>query len=90
MTTKESCLYIDGDGNHEYLTEEEARLKYLKAIKPVELILFCPACAERHYDEGEFATKPHHTHACQCCGFVWRPAIEPTKGIRFLKGFRND
>ncbi len=39
--------------------------------------------------DGEFATKPHHTHACQSCGMVWRPAIGPTVGVQFLPGFKN-
>jgi hypothetical protein len=61
--------------------------------KPTEpaipMLLTCPSCSLRHIDEGEFATKPHHTHACQGCGMVWRPAIEPTVGVRFLPGFKN-
>jgi rubredoxin len=54
------------------------------------MILTCPVCHARHYDDGEFAITPHHTHACQSCGFVWRPAIEPTVGVDFLPGFKND
>lgn len=57
--------------------------------KPLELILNCPECKGRHIDEGEFADKVHHTHACQHCGFVWRPAVEPTVGVQFLEGFKN-
>lgn len=56
---------------------------------PVQMLLTCPSCGERHVDEGEFATKAHHTHACQSCGMVWRPAIGATVGVRFLPGFRN-
>ena len=56
---------------------------------PVPLILNCPSCGERHIDEGEFATKAHHTHACQACGMVWRPALGPSVGVRFLPGFKN-
>ncbi len=59
-------------------------------LKPMELLLWCPECGERHVDQGEFATKPHHTHACQRCGLVWRPAVENTVGVRFLKGFKDD
>lgn len=55
----------------------------------IPMILFCPMCHARHLDEGEFATKPHHTHACQWCGFVWRPAVVPTVGVQFLPGFKN-
>jgi uncharacterized Zn finger protein len=53
------------------------------------MLLWCPACGERHIDSGEFATKAHHTHACQHCGMVWRPAIVATSGVEFLPGFRN-
>lgn len=55
----------------------------------VDLLLFCPMCNERHIDEGSFATKPHPTHACQNCGFCWRPGVVPTRGVRFLPGFRD-
>jgi hypothetical protein len=58
--------------------------------EPVPMILTCPSCGERHYDEGEFATKPHHTHACQGCGVVWRPAKIDTVGVRFLPGYKNE
>lgn len=54
--------------------------------------LTCPKCNTRHIDEGEFATKPHHTHACQNpeCGLVWRPTIGPTCGVKTLPGFLNE
>lgn len=58
-------------------------------VYTVQLILTCPSCKARHIDEGEFATKVHHTHACQSCGMVWRPAIEPTVVVQFLPGFKN-
>lgn len=58
--------------------------------RAIPMLLWCPSCAERHIDEGAFATKLHHTHACQGCGLVWRPAVEPTVGVRFLPGFKND
>lgn len=63
---------------------------------PVPMRLVCPGlnpdgspCARLHIDEGEFATKRHHTHACQHCGHVWRPAIVDTVGVQFLPGFKN-
>jgi predicted RNA-binding Zn-ribbon protein involved in translation (DUF1610 family) len=56
---------------------------------PVPMILTCPSCGERHIDRGDFATKVHHTHACQGCGMVWRPAIVPTVGVQFLPGFKD-
>lgn len=56
---------------------------------PVAMILTCPICGERHIDEGEYASKPHHTHACQFCGLVWRPAKIETVGVRFLPGYKS-
>ncbi len=56
---------------------------------PVPMILNCPSCSARHIDVGAFATKIHHTHACQACGMVWRPAISPTVGVQFLPGFKD-
>ena len=58
--------------------------------EPIPMILTCPSCNGRHIDKGEFATMPHHTHACQHCGMVWRPAIVPTVGVQFLPGFRDE
>lgn len=55
----------------------------------IPMILTCPSCGERHIDEKEFAEVPHHTHACQGCGMVWRPAKVNTHGVWFLPGFRN-
>ncbi len=75
----------------------EVREKYehiakavLDAVPPIPIRLECPSCGELHIDEGVFATKSHHTHACQHCGAVWRPAVVPTVGVRFLPGFKND
>ena len=53
------------------------------------MLLWCPECGERHLDEGEFETRIHHTHACQTCGMVWRPALVATRGVKFLPGFKN-
>lgn len=59
---------------------------------PIPMILTCPirGCCARHIDVGEFATKVHHTHACQECGHVWRPAVVATCGVQFLPGFKNE
>lgn len=54
----------------------------------IPMILFCPN-GHRHIDEQRFADKPHHTHACQECGIVWRPAKVNTHGVRFLPGYAN-
>lgn len=59
------------------------------ANAPIPMGLICPECGALHIDEGEFATKAHHTHACQECGMVWRPAVVNTVGVRFLSGFKN-
>lgn len=67
-----------------------AAVGYLITKSPVPVRLTCPKCGELHLDEGEFATKVHHTHACQSCGMVWRPAVVPTVGVRFLPGFKNE
>jgi hypothetical protein len=56
---------------------------------PIPMLLWCPLCGHRHIDRGAFATRPHHTHACQHCGHVWRPAIVETVGVAFLPGFRD-
>jgi len=55
----------------------------------IPMIMHCPACSARHIDEGEFALKPHHTHACQSCGNVWRPAKVNTHGVQFLPGYKS-
>jgi predicted RNA-binding Zn-ribbon protein involved in translation (DUF1610 family) len=74
-----AVLTADRDGTSMELAEAD----------PIPMILTCPCCGERHIDEGEFATKPHHTHACQHCGIVWRPALASTVGVQFLPGFKN-
>lgn len=57
---------------------------------PIPMRIPCPECKALHIDEGEFATKPHHTHSCQVCGLTWRPAVEHAVGVRFLPGFKNE
>lgn len=56
----------------------------------IPMLLWCPACGARHVDKGDFATRPHHTHACQECGLCWRPAIVATVGVQFLPGFKDE
>lgn len=58
--------------------------------QPIPMLLWCPSCGDRHIDVGEFATRVHHTHACQSCGMVWRPAVIPTVGVQWLPGFKNE
>ena len=56
---------------------------------PIPMLLWCPVCHERHIDRDEFASKAHHSHACQFCGVVWRPAIVDTVGVQFLPGYKD-
>jgi hypothetical protein len=58
-------------------------------LPPIPMLLWCPECGERHIDKGEFETKRHHTHGCQRCGMVWRPAMDATVGVDFLPGFKD-
>jgi predicted RNA-binding Zn-ribbon protein involved in translation (DUF1610 family) len=61
----------------------------LAATVHIPMLLTCPSCGERHIDDGEWAAKSHHTHACQHCGMAWRPCVFDTVGVRFLPGFKN-
>ena len=44
---------------------------------PIPAIIHCPYCHTRHYDVGEWETRPHHKHLClnPDCGKLFR--IEP-------------
>lgn len=80
-----------GEGIHHSYEPESTGVFVLKLLpEPIPLLLTCPQCGMRHIDAGEFATKPHHTHACQHCGMTWRPAIVPTVGVQFLPGFKDE
>lgn len=79
---------IVADGNRDVCGRAADRIAEL--IKPIPMRIHCPECGELHIDKGEFATKVHHTHACQHCGAVFRPAVVPTVGVRFLPGFKDD
>ena len=84
---------VGGEGHPEICPTCLAALKMHRDAPPwtgpVPMRLTCPECGELHIDEGEFATKPHHTHSCQHCGLTWRPAVVHTVGVRFLPGFKN-
>ncbi len=88
---------LDTEGQRRF-DEREKELRALAQLaatpressRPIPMFLTCPKCNARHVDEGEFATKPHHTHSCQGCGLTWRPAIVPTVGVAFLPGFKNE
>lgn len=57
---------------------------------PIPIRLHCPECGALHVDSGMWSDVPHHTHACQECGHVWRPAKVFTVGVQFLPGYKND
>lgn len=80
--TNAGCVILD--------TLSRLKQHYNESMSSIPMRLNCPKCGELHLDEGEFAVKVHHTHACQICGMVWRPAVVPTVGVRFLPGFKND
>lgn len=84
------CGATQLDGKRWVMPSRSADSLQAVAIAPVPLFLTCPICGFRHIDEGEFAEKPHHTHACQRCGLAWRPSIIPTVGVWFLPGFKNE
>lgn len=70
---------------------KQVRLFQARVVNaPIPMLLWCPECGERHIDVGEFATKIHHTHACQSCGMVWRPCVLATVGVQWLPGFKNE
>lgn len=94
---KKRHLYLKSDG---YKLEWPPQPISAEQPNPIPMILHCPMCHTRHIDEGEFATRAHHTHACQGylphdsrrrrCGNVWRPALVPTVGVEALPGFINE
>jgi hypothetical protein len=43
--------------------------------QPFPAFLCCPSCGRRHYDEGEWTTRPHRRHQCAHCRFRW--IVEP-------------
>lgn len=69
---------------HQWFVNECARTE-----APIPMRLPCPDCGVLHIDEGDFATRSHHTHSCQNCGLTWRPAVVATVGVKFLPGFKN-
>jgi len=71
-----------------------ARLRERSGLGICELVAILDGRPWRHMplsdvDQGEFATRPHRDHACQACGFVWRPALVNTVGVQFLPGYKD-
>jgi len=82
-----------GDGPAEFEVQDGGRpLPWGEGVHPtreaaprppapgVPLRLNCPVCDIPHFDEGEWATRPHRTHLCGGCGTKWTPAAYPTVG----------
>lgn len=63
--------------------------EFIEKRRPVDMLLWCPSCNKRHIDVGVWSERFHHSHACQYCGMVWRPAVVNTRGVEFLPGFKN-
>jgi rubredoxin len=87
--TKELCAHhaqiVRDEVAYALKIERDAR-----AMESIPMRIPCPECKALHVDEGELATKTHHTHACQHCGAVFRNAIVNTVDVRFLPGFKKD
>jgi len=65
--------------------------------RPIDMVLFCPACGTQHIDASEYerdlgkgntsrtndvwTNPPHRSHLCSSCGHIWRPADVPTNGV---------
>ncbi len=49
-------------------------------LRPAAVWLLACPCG----DTALAAVKPHHTHACQHCGHVWRVALVCTLGVQFF------
>lgn len=94
LETVEKARSADELNTLHHMTDLQKQLK--DAERPVPMRLICPGrnpdgtpCARLHIDEPPFDAKPHHTHACQHCGEVWRPALCATVGVQFLPGYKN-
>ena len=81
---------IEPNDAYERWAKSHVRVPGSAPAAPIPMVLHCPECRARHIDEGDFATKPHHTHSCQSCGLTWRPSVVATVGVQFLPGFKND
>lgn len=77
------------------------KLAGLTEPKPIDMVLFCPACGMQHIDAPEgnsmpdydprykwappWTNPPHRSHLCHGCGHIWRPADVPTNGVAATK-----
>jgi hypothetical protein len=66
-------------------------------MKPIDMVLHCPACGMQHIDAPDehpelrdihvkpWDNPPHRSHLCAGCGHIWRPADVPTNGVQAVK-----
>jgi hypothetical protein len=60
-----------------------------KTEKPIDMVLFCPACGQQHLDIGEFRKRVHRKHLCENttegpntgCGTLFEPYRYATCGV---------
>lgn len=63
----------------------------LELEKPIDMVLYCPACGTQHIDAPDYidnilwTNPPHRSHLCNNCEFIWRPADVPTNGVKQIK-----
>lgn len=53
----------------------------------VYAILLCPVCHQQHRDDDDEHCRcaPNYSsHLCRFCGNIWRPAAQPTFGVKAL------
>lgn len=56
---------------------------------PIDMILFCPLCFRQHIDKDkpqqDWINRPHRSHKCDYCAYIWRPADVCTNGVATIK-----
>lgn len=64
----------------------------LVALKPIDMVLHCPACGMQHLDtpNATWLNPPHRSHQCAYCAHTWRPADVPTCGVVAVKTAGKD
>jgi hypothetical protein len=66
----------------------EIRRRVKAHDKPLDVLLFCPACKRQHIDAPEWPhwkNPPHRTHVCTACHTQWTPADMNTNGVLAIK-----
>jgi hypothetical protein len=90
---------VDAASKHGAMEREKAL--FAMVIKPIDLVLSCPACGEKHVDapdhehyggmttgEGHvprWENPPHRSHKCHACNYIWRPSDFPTNGVASIQ-----